>query len=54
VQAVPTTYTADPFIINMEQGQNLDAPAAGTKGKAATTKKAPAKKAPAKKTTKKR
>jgi tetratricopeptide (TPR) repeat protein len=50
VQAVPTTYTADPFVINMEQGVNLDTPAAGTKGKA----KAAPKKAPAKRSTKKR
>lgn len=53
VQAVPTTYTADPFVINMEQGQNLDAPAAGANGKA-KGKAAPKGKAPAKKTTKKR
>ena len=53
VQAVPTTYTANPFVINMEQGQNLDAPAAGNNGKA-KGKTAPKGKAPAKKTTKKR
>jgi hypothetical protein len=44
MQAVPTGYTAEPFLIQMEEGVNLDKPAA----------KPAAKKAPARKPTRKR